>query len=173
MHHNSDGNTDAALARHWLEKSVDLGEPAAIVTRSRFAQSPLAAFLEENARRWGDAAAAVTDRTLAFAADAGVDVDAAPAPVGATWPPTLRPTSSPTAPPRVTSGGAADTADVSDAADAVDAADAIGAADAVGAAGAADTDKGGAGSEEQRRGPLAGIRRFLGRNGRGRIGREL
>ena len=91
----NDDKKDRALAKHWLDEAVKLGEPAAVNVRARKAGLSVSAFLAENARLWGDDAALVERRTRVLLAENGIDADAVPPSPGDVWPPALAPTPAP------------------------------------------------------------------------------
>jgi len=85
---------DRALARHWLDEAVRLGEPAAINVRAKKAHLSVSAFLRANAKLWGDSATVVEARTRALLAEHDLDVEEASS-EGTAWPPALAPTPAP------------------------------------------------------------------------------
>ena len=91
----NDDKKDRALAKHWLDEAVKLGEPAAVNVRARKAGLSVSAFLAENARLWGDDAALVERRTRVLLAENGIDADEVPPSPGDVWPPALAPTPAP------------------------------------------------------------------------------
>ena len=91
----NDDKKDRALAKHWLDEAVKLGEPAAVNVRARKAGLSVSAFLAENRKLWGDDAALVESRTRVLLEENGIDADEVPPSPGDVWPPALAPTPAP------------------------------------------------------------------------------